>query len=156
ADAAETLAEAADGYRTLEGWLARLALSARQEKRGLDRDLVEPILAEEGRANGLTIEKIARAVAAQFGVRLRELRAHSRRKVVVEPRRRAMPRARGPMSLSLGATGVYFGGRDPASVRHACRKAANRLSADPALAATMDTLRLAWRNGQGEMDRAAG
>ena len=36
---------------------------------------------------------------------------------------------------SFAAIGAYFGDRDPATVRHACRAAIGRLAADPALAA---------------------
>jgi chromosomal replication initiator protein len=36
---------------------------------------------------------------------------------------------------SFAAIGAYFGDRDPATVRHACRAALERLAADPALAA---------------------
>jgi chromosomal replication initiator protein len=156
AEAAETLAEAADGYRTLDGWLARLALAGRIDRRAFDRDLIGPMLAEEGAVGPLTIDQIARAVAAQFGVRLSELRAHSRRKVVVGPRHLAMHLARNTTGLSFGAIGAYFGRRDPATVRHACRMAAERMAADPALLATIDTLRLAWRGSQDDADRAAG
>jgi chromosomal replication initiation ATPase DnaA len=37
--------------------------------------------------------------------------------------------------LSFQAIGAAFGGRDPATVRHACEAAAVRLAADPAVAA---------------------
>jgi chromosomal replication initiator protein len=156
AEAIEALAEAADGYRPLDGWLARLTLAARLERRPLDRDLVMPILAEEEAARKVTIEQIARAVAAQFGVRLRELRAHSRRRAAVEPRHLARYLARVTTDLSFGAIGAFFGGRDPATVRHACQTAARRLASDPGLAATVDTLCLAWRTGQDETGRVAG
>ncbi|MCA1685034.1 MAG: hypothetical protein LC745_03435 [Planctomycetia bacterium] len=39
ADAVDVLAESADGYRTLDGWLSRLALTARVERRAVDRAL---------------------------------------------------------------------------------------------------------------------
>src|SRR5512135_1859753 len=48
AEAVDSLAEAADGYRTLDGWLANLALTARLDRRPLDRRLVEPFLVEDG------------------------------------------------------------------------------------------------------------
>jgi chromosomal replication initiator protein len=156
AEAVEAMAEVADGYRTLDGWLARLTLAGRLERRALDRRLVEPILAEEGGAAPLTIEQIARAVSIQFGVRLRELRAHSRRKAVVEPRHLAMHLVRVTTGLSFGSIGAYFGNRDPATVRHACRMAVSRMASDPGLAATVDTLCLAWRDGLDDAERAAG
>jgi chromosomal replication initiator protein len=135
AEAVDSLAEAADGYRTLDGWLAGLALAARVERRPLDGGLVAPVLAEGGVEADLTIDRIARAVASRFGVRLRDLRAGTRRKTVAEPRHLAMHLARAFTGLSFRSIGGYFGGRDPATVRHACRAAAARLAADPALAA---------------------
>ena len=120
AEAVEALAEAADGYRTLDGWLARLALTARLERRPLDRGLVAPFLADDASPPAPTIDQVARAVATQFGVTLRDLRATTRRKTVVEPRHLAMHLARSMTGLSFQAIGAYFGGRDPATVRHAC------------------------------------
>ncbi len=81
ADAVERLASAADGYRTLDGWLARLALEARigsehagaiVRARALDAVTVNAILAEEALLAGpaASIDGIARSVAARFGVRL--------------------------------------------------------------------------------------
>ncbi len=49
--------------------------------------------------------------------------------------------ARALTGLSFRSIGAYFGGRDPATVRHACRAAAARLAADPALAAALAALR---------------
>jgi chromosomal replication initiator protein len=48
--------------------------------------------------------------------------------------------ARSLTGASFAAIGAYFGGRDPATVRHACRAAAARLDADPALAAVADAV----------------
>ena len=42
--------------------------------------------------------------------------------------------------LSFAAIGAYFGGRDPATVRHACKAAAGRLIANPALASAFEPL----------------
>jgi chromosomal replication initiator protein len=146
AEAVERLASAADGYRTLEGWLARLALEARigarsagagAKARALDAPAVAAILAEETLLTGAiaSIETIARSVAARFGVRLGTLRGPTRRASVVAARHLAMHLARALTGASFAAIGHYFGDRDPATVRHACRAAAERIAADPALAA---------------------
>jgi chromosomal replication initiator protein len=107
AEAVETLAQAADGYRTFEGWISRLGLEARlksdQEGRGvgkvrprarqrlhvhpqtlsgpLDPCTVALIVAEETvLAKPLvTVHAIARRVAAGFGVWLNVLRGPSHR-----------------------------------------------------------------------------
>lgn len=156
AEATESLAATADGYRTLDGWLARLVLQTRIEPDArrspgrsqggnraagplptLDLPAVTATLREETEllTGRLTVEQIARAVAARFGVRLAALRGPGRQTSVVEVRHLAMYLARLHTGLSFAAIGAYFGGRDPASVRHACKATAGRLSANPALAA---------------------
>ena len=158
ADAVERLASAADGYRTLEGWLARLALEARigsrhagaiARARALDAATVDAILAEETVLAGpaTSIDGIARSVAARFGVRLGLLRGPSRRASVVAARHLAMHLARTLTGSSFAAIGAYFGDRDPATVRHACRAALERLAADPALAAVAAAIAADRMNG---------
>ncbi|MDR3638783.1 MAG: DnaA/Hda family protein [Isosphaeraceae bacterium] len=147
AEAVEGLAEAADGYRVLDGWLARLTLAAKLERRPLDRALVAALLSEEGPlAVGVpSLDQVARAVASRFGLSLKDLRSASRRRNVAEPRHLAMHLARSVTGQSFQSIGKYFGGRDPATVRHACLAAEARLAADPALAAAASSLRRMWR-----------
>ena len=145
ADAVDTLAEAADGYRTIEGTLAKLALSGRVERKPLDRTFVTQML--EGDSEGspapgsVSIEAIAKAVASRFGVSVKDLRSASRRAALAAPRHLAMRLARGRTGLSYQAIGAYFGGRDPATVRHAIEAANARIEADPGLAAAVESLR---------------
>ncbi len=145
AETVDSLAEAADGYRTLDGWLANLALTARVERRPLDRSLVDPLLLEDGTAAAPTVDSVARAVAERFGVRLRDLRSDSRRQAVAGPRHLAIHLARTSTGVSYQVLGAYFGGRDPATVRHSCKTAAARIAADPALAAALAAL--TWKVG---------
>jgi chromosomal replication initiator protein len=145
AEAVEALAGPADGYRTLDGWLARLALAARDEPGPIDRPWVEPILAEEGATSSPTIDGIARDVATRFGVRTRDLRSDARHGALVGPRHLAMHLARELTGQSFAAIGAYFGRRDAATVRHACRAASRRLEADPALAAAAEALKGRWQ-----------
>jgi chromosomal replication initiator protein len=170
AEAVETLAQAGDGYRTLEGWISRLALEGRlkQEQEGwrmrrgslptrqhppvhsrarpapLDPHTVATILADETLLAEaiLTIDAIARAVADRFGVRLGVMRGPSRRASVVVARHVAMYLARKFTGSSFSEIGTYFSGRDSATVRHACKAAALRLNADPTLATAVASLEL--------------
>jgi chromosomal replication initiator protein len=150
AEAVEALAEAADGYRTLDGWLAQLTLSARVERRPIDRSLVEPLLTGDAAAPDVKIDQIAHGVASAFGVRLRDLRSSTRRQSVAEPRHVAIYLARALTALSFQAIGDYFGGRDPATVRHSCQTVASRIATDPALAATVAGLHERWRIQTGD------
>lgn len=153
ARAVEELVSAALGYRTLDGWLARLALESRMSRRTergrsshrvisatplivLDAEVVTAFLAEEA---GLTspvavVESIARAVAIQLDVRLADLRGPGRGARLAHARHLAIHLARA-QGVSIAAIGRYFGDRDPATIRHACKAAGRRIDADPALAA---------------------
>ncbi len=166
AESIEMLARSADGYRTIDGWVARLALeiqlrdaSNRQtaSKRGrrptetanstdtriastsLDVAAVTSILADETAIAGTlnTVEAVAEAVATRFHVRLSSLRGPSRRASIAPIRHLAMHIARSQTGASFATIGAYFGGRDPATVRHACKAAADRIAADPSLAAAV-------------------
>jgi chromosomal replication initiator protein len=95
----------------------------------------------------VTVDAIARSVAARFGVRIRVLRGPSRRAAVAEARHLAMHLARTHTRSSFAAIGAYFGGRDPATVRHACRAAEARINADPALAAVVAAIGQGWKKG---------
>ena len=148
AEVSEPLAEAADGYRTLDGWLAKLALTAKVERRPIGAGLVEAILEGDPAPGGPSVDAIARAVAAASGLGIRELRSETRRAVVAEARHLAMHLARVHTGSSFRAIGAYFGRRDPATVRHACKAAAARLAADPALAASYSTLARGWGEGR--------
>lgn len=152
AAAVDALAAAADGYRALDGWLVRLELTARVEDRPIDGPLAQALLhdGDDGidgpaPADLATLGELARAVATLFGLRLRDLRSASRRQAVAGPRHLAMYLARCHTGLSFLAIGAFFGGRDPATVRHACRAAAARLANDPALAASIAPIRQRWR-----------
>lgn len=147
AQAVEELIQAAPGYRILDGWLTRLAVEARMNDgtRGggaaashcvIDGGLVTAFLAEEARLTlpGALIEPIAQAVAVHFDVRLTDLRGPGRGARQARARHLAIYLARAA-GVSGAAVGRYFGGRDPATIRHARKAAARRIEADPALAA---------------------
>jgi len=158
AEATKILAATADGYRTLNGWLSRLALQTKVGPNSsqlpgrssggsrpgsplamIDLPAVTEILREETEllTSRLTVEQIARAVAERFRVRLSAMRGPGRETSVVEARHLAMYLTRLYTNLSFAAIGAHFGRRDPATVRHACKVTAGRLNANPALAAVV-------------------
>ncbi len=145
AEVVEPLAEAADGYRTLDGWLAQLALAAQVHRQVIPgAELVAAILAGDPVPTGPDLATIARAVAGALGVKVGDLRSDTRRAAVAEARHLAIHLARAWTPLSFRAIGAYFGGRDPATVRHADRVAAGRLAADPTLAAVVAAITQNW------------
>lgn len=138
ADAIDAVAASSDGFRTIDGLLARLALEAKAARRPIDAPMASAVIEEP--ATSMTLEAIARAIAGHFRVSLRDLRSASRRAAVVVPRHLAIYLARQHTGQSFAAIGAYFGGRDTKTVRHACNAAQKRLAADPALAAAVEAL----------------
>ena len=144
-EAVEPLAEAADGYRTIDGWLAQLALTAQVNRRVVPpSELVAAILQGDPIAAGPDLAAITRAVAGVCGVKVGDLRSDTRRAVVAEARHLAIHLARTFTPLSFRAIGAYFGGRDPATIRHAASVAQARLAADAELAAVVAALTQDW------------
>ena len=162
AQAVDRLAAEADGYRAIDGLLARLVLERstvrppRERGRPIGEGHAAELLAEDGSTAGaVDVAAIQRAVAARFGVRPSDLRSASRRAALVEPRHLAMYLARTWTGLSYAAIGAAFGGRDPKTVRHAIAAAEARLAADPALAAAAAALSTAWRRPPGDPAEAS-
>lgn len=147
-DALNLLADSADGYRTLEGWVARLTLAARVARRPIDLALATALLDEDETDGPASISEISRAIASRFGLRVRDLRSSSRRAALVEPRHLAILLCRELTGSSYAALGVAFGNRDPKTIRHACRTASLRIATDPAIASVAESVRRRWTGGK--------
>lgn len=144
-EAIDALAEASDGYRTIDGWVARLALTSRIDRRPLDLALASRLIQDEEEATPeVTIGEITRVVARQFGLHPRDLRSKNRRASLVEARHLAILIARELTGASYARIGKALGGRDPKTVRHACLAASDRLEKDPALASVAEAIRRTW------------
>ncbi len=139
----ERLAEAADGFRTLNGWLHRLRFVSKVNRRPLDEESIAQVaLVEESlpTSNG-AIRAIIHATAHAFGLRPRDLRGKRRNPGIAVPRHLAIALCRELTGASFRSLGRAFGNRDSQTIRHACRVSAARLRSDPSLAATAETIR---------------
>ena len=132
------------GFPPVEGALTRLALEARlrpqRVRQALDVEFVRRVLDNDLESDPPPIPTVAettRAVAHIFRIPVRDLRSSSRASATAEARHFAMFVARQQTGASFAKIGAYFGNRDPATVRHACRAAAARLEARPDLAAAL-------------------
>jgi chromosomal replication initiator protein len=77
-----------------------------------------------------TIPEIQATVAAAFGITVEQLVSSSRTARVNWPRQLAIQLARDLTSASLPAIGRQFGGRNHATVLHACKRVSDRLTTD--------------------------
>lgn len=94
-----------------------------------------------------SIALIQRLVAETFGVPVGAMTAKQRPQHIAEPRMVAMALCREFTPLTLQAIGEAFGGRDHATVRHACQAVKDRASVEPGLAEVIEQLRVRCRKG---------
>jgi chromosomal replication initiator protein len=73
-------------------------------------------------SGGLTLEDIVRAVAASFGVAVRQIHSGDRSRDATEARQACYYLARRLLGHPFAQIGEHFGGRDHTTVMEACRK----------------------------------
>ena len=144
-EALERIAERIDtNIRTLEGALIRVVAFGSLTGQGVTPDLADEVL--EGLYPDLTpprrrtVGEIQQETCEAFGISMDALLSSSRAAPVAWPRQVAMYLAREHTGATLPAIGQSFGGRNHTTVMYACRKAADKLAADPAAQALVHEL----------------
>ncbi len=110
--------------RELEGALIRVVAYCALMKAPLTLREAQKVLQDSFKEEEqkISMEKIQRVVADYFNLTVADLRAKKRTKSIVYPRQIAMFLIRSMTTHSFPEIGEYFGGRDHATVLHACRK----------------------------------
>jgi chromosomal replication initiator protein len=129
--------------RALEGALIRVVASHSLTGRPIDVALAASVLDEmypRSPTGPLKIEQIQGIVASHYGISVAELVSASRATRVAWPRHVAIHLARELTSASLPAIGKAFGGRNHATVLHACRRVSERLRTEPDVNSELDEL----------------
>jgi chromosomal replication initiator protein len=136
--------------RTLEGALIRVVAYHSLTRRPIDAELADEVLgglypaprasAPGGRGGVPTIERVQELTCAAFEVSREELLSSGRNSRIAWARQVAMYLARQHTGASLPAIGERFGGRNHTTVMYACRRAGERLAADPAAQALVHDL----------------
>jgi chromosomal replication initiator protein len=120
-----------DNVRTLEGALIRIVAHHSLTSRPLDLELAADVL--EGihpalPSESLSIGEIQAAVASYYEISLADLVSASRTARVAWPRQVAIQLSRDLTDASLHDIGGAFGGRNHATVLHACKRVAERVN----------------------------
>jgi chromosomal replication initiator protein len=119
--------------RALEGALIRVVAYHSLTGHPIDSEITSKVLdsiapgADQG---PLSIDAIQQAVAAHYEVSVDDLLSSTRRAQVAWPRQVAVHLARELTDLPLQAIGQAFGGRNHATVLHACKRVSDRLLSD--------------------------
>ncbi len=142
-----------DNIRALEGALIRIvahhSLTGRPIDTGLAADVLDHMYPSR-RAGRMSIDEIKTTIAAHYDLSVAELVSASRAGRIAWPRQLAIHAARELTGQSLQSIGAAFGGRNHATVLHACRRVAERVHTDPESAAEVQQLIAALRSRQGD------
>jgi chromosomal replication initiator protein len=141
----EAIAErVTDNVRALEGALIRVVAYHSLTGRPIDLELASTVLDTMYPARGhtqLSIARIQAQVAAHYELAVSELVSPSRAARIAWPRQVAIYLARELTSTPLGAIGDAFGGRNHATVLHACKRVSDRLVDDQQTQAELHSLK---------------
>ena len=132
-----------DNVRSLEGALIRVVAYHSLTGRPIDVELASTVLDTmypQGPAQRLTLTMIQTAVAARFRMTVLELVSANRAARVAWARQLAIYLARELTESSLHEIGEAFGGRNHATVLHACKRVSERTTADGQAAHELDEL----------------
>jgi chromosomal replication initiator protein len=144
-----------DNIRALEGALIRIV--ARHSLTGtspLDLDLARKVLDTihpDRRSAGsevLSVASIQQTVASYFDLSVAELTSAGRSARVAWPRQLAIHLVRELTDASLTAIGEAFGGRNHATVVHACKRVSSRVTESQQAASDLDELASSIRRQQ--------
>jgi chromosomal replication initiator protein len=133
-----------DNIRALEGALIRVvafhSLTQRPIDRALTLEVLDAMYPARRRSGPPSIDEIQSLVAAHFRLSVEELTSPSRASAVAWPRQVAIHLARDLTGASLPAIGQAFGGRNHATVLHACKRVSERLKTDQQVVDEIATL----------------
>ncbi len=123
-----------DNVRALEGALIRVVAYHSLTQLPIDVRLAEAVLDEihpRPTHKATSIDDIQKAVAEHYGVTVAELKSPGRAARLSWPRQLAIHLARELTGAPLQAIGEAFGGRNHATVLHACKRVEERVGNDP-------------------------
>jgi chromosomal replication initiator protein len=129
--------------RDLEAALTKLIAYTDLVKKPITVEIAQQQLKDvfaSPRQTNMSIDVIQRVAADYFSLLSSDIKGKKRSQNIVFPRQLAMYIAREITELSTTEVGQSFGGRDHATVIHACQKIEERKRADPTLDSTIQTL----------------
>ncbi len=133
-----------DNVRSLEGALIRVVAHHSLTGVPLDVELADRVLDQihplPAAPGDLTVSSIQETVASHFHITPDDLRSGSREARYAWPRQIAIHLARELTTSSLQQLGEAFGGRNHATILHACKRVSDRISTSPDDAADVAAL----------------
>jgi len=118
--------------RELEGALISLLAQATLTKKNITLDLAKSVVEKlvNQCVKEISIDRIQEAVADYFNISIELMRSKTRKREIVQSRQIAMYFAKNLTKSSLAAIGAKIGGKDHATVLHACKTVTNLMETD--------------------------
>ncbi len=119
-------------FRELEGALISLIANATLAHKEVTIDLAEQITEKivGEQQNDVTIDKVQKVVCDYFNISRDELVSKTRKRQIVQARQIAMYMSRNLINCSLSTIGAEIGGKDHATVLHACTTVNDLMTTD--------------------------
>ena len=119
-------------FRELEGALISLIANATLAHKEITVDLAEHITEKivGEQQNDITIDKVQKVVCDYFNITRDTLLSKTRKRQIVQARQIAMYMSRSLFNCSLSTIGAEIGGKDHATVLHACTTVSDLMSTD--------------------------
>ena len=118
--------------RELEGALISLLAQSSMNKKAITMELAKQMIDKfvKNTAREVSIDYIQKVVCDYFDLPLELLKSKTRKREVVQARQIAMYFAKSVTKSSLATIGLHCGGKDHATVLHACRTVNNLMDTD--------------------------
>ena len=108
--------------------IANATLAHKEITVGLAESITEKIVGEQ--QNDITIDKVQKVVCDYFNITRDTLLSKSRKRQIVQARQIAMYMSRSLINCSLSTIGAEIGGKDHATVLHACTTVSDLMTTD--------------------------
>lgn len=128
--------------RELEGALISLIAQSSLNKKAITMDLAKAMIDKfvKNTAREVSIDYIQKVVCDYFDLPIELMKSKTRKREVVQARQIAMYFAKSLTKSSLATIGMHCGGKDHATVLHACRTVNNLIETDKRFKSYIDEL----------------
>ena len=128
--------------RELEGALISLLAQASLNKKSITIELAKQMIDKfvKNTAREVSIDYIQKIICDYFELPIELLKSKTRKREVVQARQLAMYFAKKMTKSSLATIGMYNGGKDHATVLHACKTVNNLIDTDKRFRASVDEI----------------
>ncbi|MGC9344656.1 MAG: helix-turn-helix domain-containing protein, partial [Bacteroidales bacterium] len=121
-----------DNIRELEGALISLLAQSTLNKKEITLDLTKEMIDKliKNTKREISIDYIQKVVCNYFNIGVEQLQSKTRKREIVQARQVAMYFSKSLTKSSLATIGTQIGGKDHATVLHACKTVNNLIETD--------------------------